>query len=300
MTCFPPDSADYLVPNGDGQCVCPDNAALSLGGRCVPPLALIPIALVLALLFAAFSPRSLRTVEGDKAVMQAEVASLRSMLHLRWADGFVLSSEWRPVWLFLAVRQAVTIDARHMEAAARLSLLRDDFDPKGLDLLCLVLQECPTQRQRLRRWIVDLCAALLDPDDFGNNAALSLTHPPRRTNLMEHRMFLPSAVLPSDDDSEGIAGWSPERRFRYFRCKMCGLLLFQQDGRSLLEELKRVAQALMDGLASRYESRYAQLCSSDRGLELAALQLITIPSGVGNHPILRQDDVQVLTETKYF
>ena len=116
---------------------------------------------------------------------------------------------------------------------------------------------------------------------------------------MDHRIFLPTAVRPSDHDSRGMAGWSPERRFRYFRSKMCGLLLFQQDGRSLLEELKRVAQALMDGLASRYETRYAQLCSSNRGLELAALQLITTPSGPGqgDHPIVRQDDVQVLTET---
>jgi hypothetical protein len=233
--------------------------------------------------------------------MLAEVASLRSVLHLRRADGFVLSSEWRPAWLSLVRRQAVTIDSRHMEAAARLSLLREDFDPKGLDLLSLVLEECPKQRQRLRRWIVELCATLLDPDDFqgGKTTTLSVAHLPRqawRKNSLEARIFLPTAVRPSDDDSTGITRWSPERRFCYFRHKMCGLLLFQEDGRSLLAELKHVAQALMDGLASQYENRYAQLCSSQRGLELAAVQLITIPSaGNGYHPLVRQDDSQVLT-----
>ncbi len=72
--------------------------------------------------------------------------------------------------------------------------------------------------------------------------------------------------------------------------------MFQEDGRSLLAELKHVAQALMDGLASQYENRYAELCSSHRGLELAAVQLITIPvAGNGDHPLVRQDDSQVLT-----
>ncbi len=275
------------MASADGLCVCPNSASLIFADRCVSTLMLLPIILSL-LLFATVAGALVRAARKDieRVQIREEVARLRGLLHLRWMDGFVLSSEWRPAWLTAGLlrQRQVTIPLMHLEAAARLSLLRDDFEPSCLDLLCLTLQDSPAQRERLREWLLGVCTMLIDPNaGFGPNRR-SFSTP------FELRSLFSMKVGPGTCDS-----WTQERRFEYFRSKVCRLLLWREEGLALLDELRGVAQHLMDSMACLYEERYTEICSDDRGEELTRLDLYVTPvSAATGRSITRQDDEQVL------
>ena len=273
------------VASDDGLCVCPDSASLLMSGRCVTPLILIAVILPPLLLAAAvlLLIRSNRT-DAERSLLLDEMARLRKRLRLQWRDGFVLSSEWYPAWLsaLWLRRPATCIQTKHLEAAARLSLMRDDFEPSGLDLLGVVLQDCETQRLRLREWLLELCTALIDPKLTEQDAGVT-----RRTSF-ESVAFFAVRTKPVDTFI-----WSQQARFDYFRSKVCRLLLWLDDGGSLLDDLKRIASGLMDEMAGLYETRYVELCAGIYGRELAALPLYATPLAGTKGLITRQDDEQV-------
>lgn len=276
------------MASADGLCVCPDSATLIFADRCVSTVMLIPIILPLLLLTAA-AVALVRAARKDRerAQIRGEVARLRGLLQLRWVDGFVLSSEWRPAWLTASLlrQRPVTIPSKHLEAAARLSLLRDDFEPSGLDLLCLGLQDSPAQQERLREWLLGVCTMLIDPNaGFGQPQRAA-----SRRSSFEVTSLFAIRVMPGQCDA-----WTQERRFEYFKSKVCRLLMWRDNGQALLDELRSVAQHLMDNMAGLYEERYAQICSGSGGIELGMLDLYVTPEyAESGRAVTRQDHEQV-------
>jgi hypothetical protein len=186
----------------------------------------------------------------------------------------------------------VTIQAKHLEAAARLALLRDDFEPSGLDLLCLGLQDSPAQLELLRQWVLGICTMLIDP-----NASVKGRKASREKRSGSSLAYI-SQVTPLPVDlarGSDCDVWTQERRFDYFRSKVCRLLLWRDEGLALLDALRSVAQQLMDSMAGQYEERYGELCAGSRGAELQALALNVMPaSAATGRTVARQDDEQVL------
>jgi len=143
--------------------VCRDPSSVQMLGRCVPTSTVLLAAILpaLALLVAAVAARACRGDAGDVALWRT-LAALRVRLRMELHDGFVLSSE-RPPVLFRR-ESVIFVQLAHAMAAARFEQRRGDFDPKHLDGFCHAAHD-HDRRRRLRAWVLEVSAALLDPDD---------------------------------------------------------------------------------------------------------------------------------------
>ena len=105
------------------------------GGRGCVPLAVVAVCswVAVAAALAAGARLVSRAQEDEVAAM---VGRLRRALRMERRDGFFLSSERAWSWSPLRRGPRVVVQRMHMEAAARLALLREDFDPRHVDALC--------------------------------------------------------------------------------------------------------------------------------------------------------------------
>jgi hypothetical protein len=299
------------VPSETGLCMCDTSSNFDVGGACVAFSILFPAAIlpVLAILVCVGFLFCRRHVDADAEALMAEVRRLRARLGLMWKDGFVLSSEWYPVW-----RRAGTVLvllAKHIDAAARLSLNREDFEPRLLDGLTVSLQESPIQHHRLCQWLLEsVCKPLLDPSDIegkdldtnpedrsGRWAGLRRLRSALSGNSTEWKVTERRTSRGSQAQSASfcVKGSTQENRFSYFKRKVGPLQLWRgEDGALLFQELKSsVVQPCMEVLAKHFHQRYMELQAEEGGDNLSQLVLWEKVCSISALAQARQDDPAV-------
>ena len=122
-----------------------------------------------------------RTEDADARLVRKTIEELRDQLHIKPADGYMITGERVAPWL---KRGTVVIRKVYMEAAAKLAMWAD-FDVRLLDAFCVCLlgdeyveapasigfslaaaskvPERSVQQTRLREWLLALSMELLDP-----------------------------------------------------------------------------------------------------------------------------------------
>mmetsp|Transcript_30394 Transcript_30394/g.80790 ORF Transcript_30394/g.80790 Transcript_30394/m.80790 type:complete len:1308 (+) Transcript_30394:142-4065(+) len=300
------------VLSAAGACVCAE-AALDFGGEtCLPVYqAVIFFGLVLLVVVIAAIAAGRRwgraVSEGDR--VRREMVGLRQRLLLCNKQGFYLNSEWVPPWRNRS--GLVILQDEDLEAAARLGLLKHDFDPEQVDGLVSMIRVHSLQRKLFAEWLLDVSLALLDP---GNSSEGSRV--PRIGSEHEqssHSLELSEKAGPGtkggngkvwpDDTSTDDSGkkvsrsamenrsqngsgefprgvlrrksdlHSQQARYRIFTQKVVRLQLWRADGNELFERLKEALQPLMEGLSLLCDRRYSELCIEPAGPTLRAFSL---------------------------
>jgi hypothetical protein len=258
-----------------GLCLCDTGSSFDVGGLCVPFATLFP-SVVLPIVFVALCATLLcfrRRVEAEAESMLSEVKKLRVQLGLLRKNGFVLSNEWYPFWK--RPGSIVMLQARHLEAAANLSLNRENFEPRYFDGLTASLLDRPEYFRTMFLWLLDsVCKPLLQTAD---ELVIDEHKPPVRllrrlssniafrvggNEIMGAFRRAGSTVantMPSA--SFCVKGSTQERRFSYFRRKVTQLQLWRgEDGLILFEELKaRVVRPCMEEISRHFDARYELL-----------------------------------------
>ena len=310
---FCPANASRPIPCGAGRstpaggATCEDNCTACLGDFVYVPLrgctslaaslsAALPAAVALLLLAAKLLARR----GGDE--VSRMVPRLRRMLRMRGGDGFLLSTEraWR------RGRSLVVVQDMHVEAAARLALLREDFDPRHIDALCAALYGREPAR-RVGAWLLEISRYLLDPcDDPGRLTHYVLPPAPRRPwwrwltgrvaagrGAGERSGARPGELggRPSPWLGFGQAVWkrtvllwggpetwevgvrlgdrSSRARFDFFLNKLSGLEVWREDKGALFRALQEMARGFIHDLGEQCNARFLELLAEEMGPELS-------------------------------
>eukprot|EP00960_Hanusia_phi_P061637 764898-Hanusia_phi.AAC.11 len=244
----------------ESDCIVCSGDKIEVNGRCsqLGPLLsaiLVPIfALILiALLVAKCVIRSSASAEDKKLAKM--VSSLRSRLHITRKHGYLLSTERASWWADKGRR--VLIGRQSMESAARLGMMKKEFDQGFFESFCFSLLRIPgsessrclfsLQYISLCDWILELCQQLL-AYNFGasslqQEASSSFTgtihgqdgERPGRGSV---------SVLLTDKDQEN--------RYHFFKEKMSSLSIWRDDCamfaklQSLFTEMSRQLREFSD------------------------------------------------------
>ena len=209
---------------------------------------------------------------GDDMLIPQTVLSLRKQLMIRQSDGFLLSTERAPIW---RKQQSFTIiQKQHLEAAARLTLFREDFDVKHVDGFCLCLQSTSSE-QRIRIWLLKLGRDLLNPDDmFVEKPDLDWDASNKESNLnlvdmvaaffacvekKSNRVIDVFHMIRKENAESWLKKSSQEQRFMYFKTKVAKLSMFSKENKTLFSEIKSIANEYMDQIANECNSRFKEM-----------------------------------------
>jgi hypothetical protein len=247
------------VSDMNGNCVCADQSTFEIGGIC---LSLVwPIVFVVfCLLVIGVALLVRRALRQDEDEIRRAASQLRSRLQLTRAEGFVLSSDVYPVWRKRA--SLVFVQRSHLEAAARLTLFRDDCDVKLLNGLCVCLLERSHQYALLCEWLLELSNNLLDPGIHITLQAPTVNQ--KRVSAAELRRVQGRVF---HDSIKGKV-FMQEDRFVYFVEKICKVHVLQDA--VVFEKLQHIAQLIMDKMADLCDECFANICSEPSGAELLA------------------------------
>ena len=264
-------SDSHQVPDINGNCICSDNTFTGIGGQCILFSATIAPGIGVLLLIVChlvYVFNFVQRVTEDEKVIKRTARQLRAKLKIRQKDGFILSSERAPLW-----RRQVSftvIQTTHMEAAARFSRLRDDFDIKHLDNFCLCLQNSGRDNE-LREWLLGQCFTLLDPND-----TTTLTNAKRLQELSGEfnlQLFMRKTFGGRVADQDKVFGaeqrdWTQEIRFIYFKTRIWPLSVLWEGNQDIFYELQRIAGTFMQDLGGQCTARYLELMGEPKGKEL--------------------------------
>jgi hypothetical protein len=157
-----------------------------------------------------------------------------------------------------------------LEAAAKLSLCREDAEAPLVDSFCAALLATGRESE-LRCWLLEICSTLLDPLD--NTSSSDLRFCGRRRKSSVQVAPCPSRRGSSHPCDCGCCAGTQEQRFEYFNRKVQRLQLLQN--RDFCLEVKLVAQAFMAKLATLCTGRYRALLAEPGGRLLVLCHDVT-------------------------
>jgi hypothetical protein len=249
-----------------GTCVCAELATLDIGGRCVS-LILVAVSSAAALTFIfgiMFCIRKAFRSEEDHTRRMVE--DLRAKLDLSHSYGFILSSDVYPFWR--NQKFLVFIQRSYLEAAARLSLFRDDCDVKLLNGLCVCLLERPHHYGLFCEWLLAICSNLLDPSaktklqaSGASENETRLSGQGRRFRNVHHKYG--DRRIQCSIDSNAL---NQHMRFQYFVEKVSKVQAMKDS--LVFEKLQLLTQIIMDKLAGLCDGRFEELSHEPSGPEL--------------------------------
>ena len=263
-----------MSADDSGRCVCNDPSPFACATPLLGLLCVAVVAITTGTGYVCFLGGKALSV-GDDRLLGTRSQTLRKRLGLRKRDGYLLSSErislWRSQSMF------TILSAEHFDAAVRLDCLRDDFDPKHVDALCLALHDMPCS-SRIGSWLLELCSLLLDP------AVVSQPSCPLRRGRRgsASSSWLSAAFIGQDIDGDGagknIFRWlltePQEIRLAYFFERIAGLQIFQVDNMALFKLLKGVVDAHMVQVGGLCTKRFMRLVSEEGGQCLMSLRTL--------------------------
>ena len=300
-TCVP---GTLRAADASGDCVCVAGAVEPPGGGGGPcislavllPAVLVPLAAVAlaAVVFAAVAATMLSRLRSadavwdskDERVMMREIRNLRAALGICRRDGFILSSERAPIWR--RQESYTVIQAAHMEAAARFSQLRDDFDIKHLDAFCACLQNSGKE-DKLRKWMLHICSSLLDPNDSTLDKSEGATGGRYSAERIKLPESLTSRFTRVADESLALHRdtaqqiWNQEKRFDYFKARVWPLRALFEENQKIFSSLQQLAGGFLDEVGRQCNVRYLELMREPRGQDLFSCHA-TCGSAIGSEP----------------
>ena len=172
----------------------------------------------------------------EEATLRKKILDIRQTFRLMPRDGFLLSTERRPIWD--RWREVIVLRLSHVEAAARMALFQD-FDVMQFNAFCLSLEgeSDATSKERysiLCNWLLELSEKLIYPD-----------------------ITLPDSD-PKMNFSQSPGGMSAAERFRFFTRKVVKVRIWLDDEK-LFHNLKRKAVDMMEKISKLCEGRYLEM-----------------------------------------
>ena len=183
----------------------------------------------------------LRELSTEDRYLCASWRALRTRLGIRMCDGFLLSSERLPLWISQA--SFTVLVAEQFEAAVHFDCLRDDFDPKLLDALCMVLRGTGEQcAARVDDWILSICCFLLEP--------AQLSQARLRTRKDSGVSWVSAAFSGQAGDQTSVERAphncrSQEERYAFFISRVAGLEVLRADNNKLFKRIQGMVDELM-------------------------------------------------------
>jgi hypothetical protein len=263
-----------MSADDSGRCVCNDPSPFACATQLLGLLCVAVVAITTATGYVCFLGGTALSV-GDDRLLSTQSQALRKRLGLRKRDGYLLSSERISLWHSQSMFTIISAD--HFDAAVRLDCLRDDFDPKHVDALCLALHDMPCSA-RIGSWLLDLCSLLLDPAVVSQpSCSLRLG---RRGSTGSS--WLSAAFIGQDIDGDSVGKnmfrWlltePQEIRLAYFFERIAGFQIFLVDNKALFKLLKGVVDAHMVQVGGLCTARFMQLVSEEGGQCLMSLRTL--------------------------
>ncbi|EKX32018.1 hypothetical protein GUITHDRAFT_121812 [Guillardia theta CCMP2712] len=263
----------------ESDCTVCSGGKVDLNGGCwsldvVLVVILVPIFVLLLLVgqLTRFFTRSSSSAEEKKLAKM--VKSLRARLHITRKEGFLLNTEKADMW---ADREKlVLIDKQSMESAARLAMMKREFDETFFDSFCYSLARIQDkdstshlfsiQYMSLCNWILELCQQLLEYN-------LDFSSPLKE--MSNHMSGSQHALVENLDRAQHISvllvDMNQEERYRFFEDKMPRLSIWNDDV-TLFVKLKNLVAEICRKLRKVSEAQCQAILKEPGGellLELA-------------------------------